>query len=59
MSENDFWNSSPSKIFELADVHVKVNKPKEKSKSSNRIYTNNSNNYKEYKVENNLPYIDD
>ena len=28
LSENEFWRSTPKKLYKLAEIHVKVNSPK-------------------------------
>ena len=52
MSEEDFWNSSIAKIFELAEIHIKVNKLDEKNNKFNDKKRTDL-------IVNDLPYIDD
>ena len=46
MSESDFWNSSLSKIIEIAEVHIRVNKLDGKNakpkKAQNSNYESNT-----------------
>lgn len=38
MTEEEFLKSTPKKLFKLADIHLKLNSPKEEEKKKEEKY---------------------
>ena len=40
MTEEEFLNSTPKKLFKLADIHIELNSPKQEKKEEEKFIDN-------------------